>query len=227
MGLVGRDPELEAATRAVRDARAGGRRVLAVVGEAGIGKTALLAEIARRAERSDMLVLRARGVEHARAVPYATVMDAFDGTPAELEPAGTGPVERFRCNRERRALLERLGRERPVALVPCSTTCSRPTRHRSSSSTTCCAGRPRRRTCSRSRRATPARCRGCSTRRAAPRASSGLALVPLAHDAALDLLADVADPAVRERVAREAAGNPLFLGERAARACRATTCRGR
>ena len=47
-----------------------------------------------------------------------------------------------------------------------------------------------------------------------------LALEPLAHEASLSLLADVGDPAGRERVAREAAGNPLFLGE-LARASRA------
>src|SRR5262249_47521282 len=47
-----------------------------------------------------------------------------------------------------------------------------------------------------------------------------LALEPLAEDASLRLLADVRDPAVRRRVAREARGNPLFLRELASAAGR-------
>jgi DNA-binding NarL/FixJ family response regulator len=219
MGLVGRDVELETATRAVREARAGDRRVLAVVGEAGIGKSALLAEVARRAERSDMLVLRGRSVEDAREVPYATVVDTFEGTPAELDLTATaGPAERFRRNRERRALLEQLGRERPVALVlddlqwadEASLELVVYLLRRPPSAPHLLAFA--------SRDVDPVP-RLLDAARSAP-GFEQLALEPLAHEASLSLLADVADPVVRERVAREAAGNPLFLGELARAAAR-------
>ena len=45
--LVGRDAELAVVARALADVRGGTGRVLGVVGEAGIGKTALLAALGR------------------------------------------------------------------------------------------------------------------------------------------------------------------------------------
>jgi DNA-binding NarL/FixJ family response regulator len=74
MGLVGRDPELETATRAVREARAGDRRVLAVLGEAGhrsAGETALQ-QVADDAEQSGARRLqRAAARELRRLGPAA------------------------------------------------------------------------------------------------------------------------------------------------------------
>ena len=55
--------------------------------------------------------------------------------------------------------------------------------------------------------------RGSWTPRAARPGFAELALEPLGDDAALGLLADVRDVAVRRRVVREAGGNPLFLRE--------------
>ena len=49
MDLVGRDTQLQAVEKAVDDVRAGRSRVLVVVGEPGIGKTALLEAAAERA----------------------------------------------------------------------------------------------------------------------------------------------------------------------------------
>ena len=49
MDLVGRQGELAAIARALDEVRDGGSRVIAVLGEAGIGKTALLDAIALRA----------------------------------------------------------------------------------------------------------------------------------------------------------------------------------
>jgi DNA-binding NarL/FixJ family response regulator len=40
-----------------------------------------------------------------------------------------------------------------------------------------------------------------------------LELEPLGHEASVALLAEIPDPALRERLAREAAGSPFFLGE--------------
>src|SRR4051812_45756127 len=59
--LLGRERELEAIERVLREARGGSSGVLAFVGEAGIGKSSLLDTAAEQAE--GLLVLRARGVQ--------------------------------------------------------------------------------------------------------------------------------------------------------------------
>ena len=51
MELLGRDPQLASAMRAIGDVRRGSGRVLGLVGETGLGKSALLAEIGARAQR--------------------------------------------------------------------------------------------------------------------------------------------------------------------------------
>src|SRR6058998_2356928 len=67
--LVGRDEERLALDRLLAEAAGGTSGVLALVGEPGIGKTALLDYAAERAE--DMRVLRARGVESEAEIPFA------------------------------------------------------------------------------------------------------------------------------------------------------------
>jgi len=138
--LVGRTGEIGEIERAVAAAREGEMRALAVVGEAGIGKSALLDATAAAAERAGMLVLRGRAAEHEREVPFGLVVDALDDHVGGLHPSrlaavgpelgvvlpaagdGTAPTpagatERFRLHRSLRSLLELLGRERPVALL--------------------------------------------------------------------------------------------------------------
>ena len=95
-----------------------------------------------RAEAAGLLVLDGRAAEHERDVPFGLVIDALDDHVATLHPrriesvgadlaavlpsaaasAGAAPAapgagERFRCHRALRALIEMLGRERPVALL--------------------------------------------------------------------------------------------------------------
>ena len=67
--LLGREPERLALDRLLAEAREGRSGVLALVGEPGIGKTALLDYAAGRAE--GMRVLRARGVEPEAEIPFA------------------------------------------------------------------------------------------------------------------------------------------------------------
>jgi predicted ATPase len=67
--LVGREPEVRLLDRLLEDARAGQTAVLAVVGEVGVGKSALLDHAAARA--SGMHVLRARGVQSEARIPFA------------------------------------------------------------------------------------------------------------------------------------------------------------
>src|SRR2546423_13333225 len=67
--LLGREEERLALDRLLDEAQAGRSGVLALVGEPGIGKTALLDYAAERA--GPMRVLRARGIESEAEVPFA------------------------------------------------------------------------------------------------------------------------------------------------------------
>jgi predicted ATPase len=78
MELAGRDRELDLAAGALDEVRRGGTRVLGVLGDAGIGKTALLASIARRAEQQRLLLLDGRAVEHERELPFGLAIDVLD-----------------------------------------------------------------------------------------------------------------------------------------------------
>src|SRR3954463_12690452 len=67
--LLGREDERLALDRLLAEAREGHSGVLALVGEPGIGKTALLEHAAHCA--GDMRVLRARGIQSEAEVPFA------------------------------------------------------------------------------------------------------------------------------------------------------------
>ena len=145
---VGREKELAVLERAVAKLAGGDAAggVVALVGDAGIGKSTLLAALCSRAEASGAAVLRGGTSEIGREVPFGLAIDALDdraatlhprrleslgaGRAAELAavlpsiarhaapaaPAG-GPAERFRYHRALRALLELLARERPLVLA--------------------------------------------------------------------------------------------------------------
>lgn len=70
MGLKGREVERGAIHRLVQDARGGRSGVLALVGEPGMGKSALLDDAASLAD-GDTSVLRARGVQSEAQIPFA------------------------------------------------------------------------------------------------------------------------------------------------------------
>jgi len=73
--LVGREMELERLDGLLARAAAGQPQLAVVAGEPGIGKTRLLAELsARAAERGD-LVLKGRGLEFERDLPFALPAD--------------------------------------------------------------------------------------------------------------------------------------------------------
>src|SRR3954453_7880808 len=80
--LLGRDEERLALDRLLAEARDGRSGVLALVGEPGIGKTALLDHVAERAE--GMRVLRARGVESEAEVPFAGLAELLRPALGEL-----------------------------------------------------------------------------------------------------------------------------------------------
>jgi DNA-binding CsgD family transcriptional regulator/tetratricopeptide (TPR) repeat protein len=71
--LLGRDRERHRMGAALDRARTGASEVLALVGEPGIGKTALLDDAAEHAD--GMRVLRARGIESEARIPFASLFE--------------------------------------------------------------------------------------------------------------------------------------------------------
>jgi predicted ATPase len=144
--LAGRADELAEIERGLDRVAFGEAWFVQLIGEPGIGKTRLLAELCVRAERRDWLVLDGRAAEFERDVPFGVVVDALNGylgglDPALLrsleddalaelasvfpslsryaeEPAARGvDSERYRTQYAIRSLLERLVRRQPVALM--------------------------------------------------------------------------------------------------------------
>ncbi len=144
--VVGREAELSALRTALDDAVRGHPRFVVVSGEAGIGKSWLLRELADTARAANCLTLTGRAAEFEADVPFAVVVDAFDSYlrtldtqdvgrlwadrlgalaavfPAleHLGPAVDIPVnsgERFRVHRAVSDLIERLAAREPVVLV--------------------------------------------------------------------------------------------------------------
>lgn len=74
--LVGREDELRRLCAAVADAEEGRGGAALVCGEAGIGKTRLLAEMAARAESRGAVVLSGRCLETGGALPYQPFAEA-------------------------------------------------------------------------------------------------------------------------------------------------------
>src|SRR5208282_4096300 len=70
---VGRERERAEIERALASAREGTSATLALLGEPGIGKTALLAYAADSA--AGMRVLRARGIESEAQIPFASLLE--------------------------------------------------------------------------------------------------------------------------------------------------------
>jgi DNA-binding CsgD family transcriptional regulator len=71
--LLGRDEEQQTLTRLLEAARAGASGVLAIVGEPGIGKSALLGYAGEQA--AGMNVLRARGVQSEAHIPFGGLFE--------------------------------------------------------------------------------------------------------------------------------------------------------
>src|SRR5215472_4572433 len=85
--LVGRDAEL-ARLRNLLDEAAQGRAVAALVsGDAGVGKSRLVAEVAAIAAQRGFCVLTGQCAEIGDSVPYLPFADALRTAPAELETA--------------------------------------------------------------------------------------------------------------------------------------------
>jgi DNA-binding CsgD family transcriptional regulator len=143
--LVGRGPALRAVDQILDELEEGRAGAIELAGEAGIGKTRLLRELALRAEARGYLVLGGAAAELERDLPFAVFVDALDQYAAGLESqrlaglddqvrtelaqvfpslwalAGARRAapqhERYRSHRAVRALLEQLARTRPLVLI--------------------------------------------------------------------------------------------------------------
>lgn len=132
--LVGRQAEQQAIDRLVSAARLGTSGVLAVCGEAGVGKTALLDDAVSR--MAGMRVLRGTGLESEHEIPFAMLLQllrpalgALDGIPpiqadaltaALALPDASGPVDgrdRFTIGAAVLSLLCRFAEDGPVAVT--------------------------------------------------------------------------------------------------------------
>ncbi|UUY05494.1 AAA family ATPase [Svornostia abyssi] len=85
-GLLERDDELDAVQRALDGVQDGEGRLLLIEGPAGIGKSRLLAEVRRRADRN-MTVLAARAGELEGSFPFGVVRQLFEGVVADPDLA--------------------------------------------------------------------------------------------------------------------------------------------
>jgi tetratricopeptide (TPR) repeat protein len=73
--FVGRDIELEQLLRAQRLAEHGRGQVVAIIGEAGVGKSRLVHEFLRSHHTADWLVLESNTASYGRATPYLPVIE--------------------------------------------------------------------------------------------------------------------------------------------------------
>jgi DNA-binding SARP family transcriptional activator len=81
--VIGRDAELSVLTNAFKRSRDTGAHVIALVGEAGIGKSRLLEETTTRAEQAGMAVIRGRAYETERILPFGVWVGALRGAGIE------------------------------------------------------------------------------------------------------------------------------------------------
>src|SRR3954454_14815265 len=128
--LLGREEERLALDRLLAEARDGRSGVVAIVGEPGIGKTALLGYAVGAAD--GMRVLRARGIESEAEVPFAGLaellrpaLSAIDRIPAPQAAALAGALalapaealDRFAIGAATLSLLSSYADEAPLLLL--------------------------------------------------------------------------------------------------------------
>ena len=77
--FVGRDPEFEQLVCAQQRARDGHGQVVAIVGEAGVGKSRLFHEFTHSHHMRGWLVLEASAVSHGKTISYLPVIDLLKG----------------------------------------------------------------------------------------------------------------------------------------------------
>ncbi len=115
--LFGRGPELAELTAAWKAAADGGGQVVVLTGEAGIGKTSLLAELAHRVGSSGGRMAIGAGIDVGGETPFAAWLELARALVATVLPVPAGvswPTELSRLSQE---LGTRLGRTEPPAAM--------------------------------------------------------------------------------------------------------------
>ena len=143
--LVGRAEEMGSLDRLLAELDQGSAAAILLVGEPGIGKTRVLAELAARADSRGHLVLSGSASELERDLPFSVFVDALDEYVRGIEPNRLAALdddvraelahvfpsltalaterevalqhERYRSHRAVRALLEQLAWAQPLVLV--------------------------------------------------------------------------------------------------------------
>src|SRR5256885_9323385 len=128
--LLGRSSECDTLDGLVASVRAGQSAVLVVRGEAGVGKSALLASLVERA--SDCRIVRAAGVESEMELPFAVLhqlcgpmLDRLDRLPAPQRDAlatafglsAGDPPDRFLVGLAVLSLLSEVAEDGPLVCV--------------------------------------------------------------------------------------------------------------
>src|SRR5262249_15176659 len=85
--LVGRDSALASLRDCLEEARGGAGRTVLVAGEAGIGKSRLVAEATAAAARQGVGTLQGHCFEPDRSLPYAPLLDLLQSWLGSLPPA--------------------------------------------------------------------------------------------------------------------------------------------
>jgi tetratricopeptide (TPR) repeat protein len=93
--FVGRQPELEAVRQAREQAGGGHGQVVAIVGEAGVGKSRLVYECVHAQDTQGWRVLESTSVSYGKATPYFPVIDLLKRY-AQIEDADTPRTRRAR-----------------------------------------------------------------------------------------------------------------------------------
>lgn len=75
--FVGRDAELLALNQGLAEARAGNSPIIAIVGEAGSGKSRLIFEFLENCRANGLPILEARATGYGRATPLQPILDLF------------------------------------------------------------------------------------------------------------------------------------------------------
>ena len=91
--LVGRANEISSLDEVLAELDLGRSAALELIGEPGIGKTRLLAELAARADARGQLVLSGSATELERDLPFSVFVDALDEYVRGLERARLGGLD--------------------------------------------------------------------------------------------------------------------------------------
>jgi hypothetical protein len=91
--LIGRDRELSAFDALLGSLDIGESAVVALAGEPGVGKTALIGKVLERGRSRGYRTLRARASEFERDLPFAAFADALESAVYSLAPVQRGLVD--------------------------------------------------------------------------------------------------------------------------------------